>query len=611
MLKTISNFYVVTLLFCTLTIGLILSSSHVSSASTTADAAVTVGSACTMTATVDTPHNAEIPNGTNRTEIGTTTLNTICNDSGGFAIYAVGYSNNEYGNTTMINQADSSITFNTGTATSGSNSNWSMKLSQVTTGTFATTIDNSFNNYHNVPNTYTKVAHRDSATDAVSANPATGTSISATYQTFISPTQAAGTYQGKVKYTMVHPAASAKPVHPLNDADCPIGNICYSVNSNDIQGSMSSLGEIVTSSQAGKQSVSGTTATLIAPNYKRVGYGFAGWSTDYKADNSSKIYGPNETIDLATGEYAENEKLILYPVWVESTGVLQTWTGCSGLTPTVYESETGNLVASLDSITALTDIRDGNTYAIARLADNNCWMIDNLRLNSEYSTDSSLAQGFGGIFIGLDSSEDNFTTTATPTGIYDTETNITGAQNGSRMPRYNNNNTKIGGKNASGKTLTPSYNNNTNAVQWFAYGNYYTWSAAIANTKYYNNMSGSDAAGTSICPKSWRLPFGGIRTTTNFSFSKLDYEMGGTGDDQSTEAASKRWRKFPNNYVYSGYYDGTLTYYRGERGYYWPASTLGEVYAYRLYIGAGGIGPGTEKNLRVRGFTLRCVTSGT
>ncbi|MBR3138397.1 hypothetical protein IKG38_00005, partial [Candidatus Saccharibacteria bacterium] len=175
-------FFVVLVLFSFLIIsGIVLTSSGTSSASSTADAAVTVGSACTMTATVDTPHNAEIPNGTNRTEIGTTTLNTICNDSGGFAIYAVGYSNNEYGNTTMINQADSNITFNTGTATSGSNSNWSMKLSQVTTGTFATTIDNSFNNYHNVPNTYTKVAHRDSATDAVSANPATGTSISATY----------------------------------------------------------------------------------------------------------------------------------------------------------------------------------------------------------------------------------------------------------------------------------------------------------------------------------------------------------------------------------------------------------------------------------------------
>ena len=55
----------------------------------------------------------------------------------------------------------------------------------------------------------------------------------------------------------------------------------------------------------------------------------------------------------------------------------------STLTQANYDSETGVLSAALSSVTALTDQRDGETYAVARLADGNCWMIENLRLDAE------------------------------------------------------------------------------------------------------------------------------------------------------------------------------------------------------------------------------------
>ena len=633
MLKTISNFYVVTLLFCTLTIGLILSSSHVSSASTTADAAVTVGSACTMTATVDTPHNAEIPNGTNRTEIGTTTLNTICNDSGGFAIYAVGYSNNEYGNNTMINQADSNITFNTGTATSGSNSNWSMKLSQVTTGTFATTIDNSFNNYHNVPATYTKVAHRDSATDAVSANPATGTSISATYQTFISPTQASGTYQGKVKYTMVHPASEI----PAQPQTATSGCINYFANTTTAEGTM------------GCQSISAsaTSATLLASNFSRTGYGFAGWSDayDYETNPNAHFYGPQEDITFTAGQYTgANNGLALYAVWVKSAGSLQD----ASKVATLCGTGTGSLTtaptdgtANLASVSALTDERDNETYAIAKLADGKCWMIENLRLEAENTRTAekqALAQGYGasttyGNFSGLaDAESASFSSTYSANSLYYSGTqsgtasiNI-GTYNypGNRMPRYNNLNTQ---SRASNPTSNIFSSDNTDGGM-YSYGNYYTWHAAIANLTYngYNNIS---TISTSLCPTGWRLPRSGDKTriTSNddndFWNLIVDAINGGTNpanyDSQTmpyyTDASEAgpvvaKLRNYPNNFIYSGYFRGSSAYGRGSGGDYWSFTAYDYSSSYAMDLNNSPRAyPGTANDSKYEGHSIRCTVS--
>ena len=101
-----------------------LSSVTVSATSTTAS--VNVSEACSMNATVTTPHSATVPPNTYQADIGTTTLNVTCNDSGGFAIYAVGYTGDEIGGTNstkLVGNTNSSNTISTGTATSGKTSN--------------------------------------------------------------------------------------------------------------------------------------------------------------------------------------------------------------------------------------------------------------------------------------------------------------------------------------------------------------------------------------------------------------------------------------------------------------------------------------------------------
>jgi hypothetical protein len=149
-------------------------------------------------------HTATIMNGNHNSNIGTTTVTAFCNDNRGFAIYAIGYTDEIDGKNVMVSSVSSDHDIVTGTATNG-NSQWAMKLSAVTspTPTYPVTIQNGFDSFHTVPDDYTLVAKRETSTD-VGAN-AEGASFTSTYQVYVSPTQPSGTYTGKVKYVMVHP----------------------------------------------------------------------------------------------------------------------------------------------------------------------------------------------------------------------------------------------------------------------------------------------------------------------------------------------------------------------------------------------------------------------
>ena len=590
---------------------------------------VSVPESCTLTSSGVNSHNAETNNGQTNDQIGETTIKVFCNDNTGYALYAIGYTDNEYGKNVLVNSViDSSFDIATAATITTGTSSWAMKLTKTgssylpivagsTDDTNKQTGDPDFSGFAAVPAEYTKVAYYLSSTD--SGATASGSNLTTTYRAYISPTQPAGTYVGQVKYTLVHPSTAGKPVTPLKDSDCPAGYVCYAPNASDIVGSMDSLGSISSSPTAGKISV-GTSATeinLIAPNYARSGYGFAGWSTDFTTTNASTIYGPNETLTVPSATLA-TKGMILYPVWVASSGTLQEFScASSSLTPATYNSTTGKVSATLSSITALTDSRDGNVYAVAKLADGYCWMIENLRLDANHSTDGSLAQGYDTGFIGLPDSEDaNFDTNGTANNLYSTGNYRT-------MPRYNNNNIKFGGKNASGTDLVAGYNTNTNTAQWYSYGNYYSWPAAKATITNYESYSATDAVSTSICPAGWILPLGyqstGALDDNEQSstwrvrgFSYLDRIMGGTGQNSSTNSVtnasnSANWRSFPNNFVYSGYWDGAQASTRSSSGFYWSSSANSNGRAYGLGLSSSVVYPGTNYYVKYYGFTVRCV----
>ena len=198
----------------------ILTSSTTSAESVVSNVAITIPVSCNLNSTLDSPHTATINNGTFAEDIGTTTFKVFCNDSNGFSVYAIGYSNEEFGNTNMLATVNGSLapSFNiaTGLATSGDTSNWAMKLTKVA-GLYEPTIlsdaNGSFADYHVIPTDYTKVATLASNTDFTS-----GSSFQSTYRAYISGTQPAGTYAGKVRYVIVHP----------NDEDAPLPGITLS-----------------------------------------------------------------------------------------------------------------------------------------------------------------------------------------------------------------------------------------------------------------------------------------------------------------------------------------------------------------------------------------------
>ena len=182
---------------------------------------ITVPASCSLTNTIGSPHTATIETGVYQDDIGETTFKVFCNDNEGFAVYAVGYTGDAFGNTTMKPSTLAvSNAIATGTATSGSTSNWAMKLMAVS-GDYAPTLETGFNDYHVIPDTYTKVASYASNTDG-----STGSSFKSTYGAFISQTQPADSYTGKVKYTVVHPANAATPITPAATMQNMSSSVC-------------------------------------------------------------------------------------------------------------------------------------------------------------------------------------------------------------------------------------------------------------------------------------------------------------------------------------------------------------------------------------------------
>ena len=425
-----------------------------------------------------------------------------------------------------------------------------------------------------------------------------------------STTQSGGTYTNTVNFYAV-----ANPEPTLGPVACEAGKICYNVNTFDpTEGTM---GKQVFA-EDGSYITNGSTVTLLASNFSREGYGFAGWNTSY--DYTGTNYGPNESIITPTDTSING--LSLYAVWVPSVGNLQDWTCPSSAS------------MPIGAVVALTDQRDGETYAVAKLADGKCWMIENLRLDNTATANTSgtSAQGYGGQFAGLADPEamSLFDYATTANTLYSTDgANNTigiGTSNASyRFPRYNNVNTPAS---ALDRPQDPTANHSVNMISnasMYSYGNYYTWPAAIADTTYYitNNQS---IVSTSICPSGWHLPRSGDKTNesnnefwalivtginngikpANYDGSIQPYYAG------SSEGlnASRALRAYPNNFIYSSSINGGSSALRGSTGAYWSSTVYRGSNAYLFSFGVTDVMPVADAN-KYQGVTIRCVMSST
>ena len=509
----------------------VLSSSIVSADDCVVDVInITVPAACTLEGIGMNSHNATINPGTYNSEVGTTTLKAFCNDSNGFAIYAIGYTNNTDGNNNLVSTTlTSPVNIPTGTATSG-NSQWAMKLATQTSPepAYPITIQNSFDSFHTVPDDYTLVAKRTAATD-VGTN-ATGSILTTTYQVFISNTQPADTYTGKVKYVMVHPNTHSAPV---------------ACNPN---------------------------ATTISE---------VKCMQDFAGENHDAIM-----TSLATG--------------------------------TQY---------------TLKDKRDGKEYTIAKLADGNVWMTQNLDLDlvaGDTYTNEDTDIGYNTTTGEYETAawspmrstyatSNSQTTTWCQGGLFNTEYGYCEENDtpesydpgdlywNSTLSAYSDWETYYGTCDYS--TSTPSclginpigtYTSSTGTAQLHL-GNYYNWTAAVAM----NDSSDYDTSGElieqSICPAGWTLPRIG---NGDDSFQALWEEYGYDENDGFTNI-SNVWSS-PLYFPASGYFNGVLLNV-GIDGGFWSPVVGDEISARGAFFGVDGNADPSYYGLRGGGTSIRCV----
>lgn len=248
---------------------------------------------------------------------------------------------------------------------------------------------------------------------------------------------------------------------------------------------------------------------------------------------------------------------------------MQTFTGvhCSALP--VYTGSNPSAIRSL------TDSRGGTTrtYEIAKLADNNCWMLTSLKLGSTSGSitltpaDSNVANNFTlpQLYGGTDSAQRDYDNPKT----------------------YGH----VPGDTGSGATN---------------YGYLYNWSAATAGESRTTMPAGSGNASHSICPAGWRLPTGGSPSS---DFGQLDVAFGGTGAYVSGGPSIAKWQPSgPFRGSFSGYwFDGFTT--QGDTGRLWSASASPSSLVGAFYAGfdPSSVRPGDGSVVRYLGVGVRCL----
>ncbi|MBQ6320706.1 InlB B-repeat-containing protein [Candidatus Saccharibacteria bacterium] len=331
---------------------------------------------------------------------------------------------------------------------------------------------------------------------------------------------------------------------------CEAGYICYNGNGDDGTGEMPD-----------QAASSNASVALIGTNFSRAGFGFTGWNTE--PDGSGTQYGPGQTIqtgDLSLGG------LKLYAKWVPTAGTLQNWTGCSAM--------------STGEVTALTDLRDGETYTVAKLADGNCWTTENLRLDpatalvSRASTNGPTAE-----FVRRAPLAESTNTLCTA--------NDAACLN---QIQYNSNNLN--------RSLTAEYNVN-DVRSWYGYGMMYNWFTATAGNGTTETTGGNSVDGD-ICPAGWKIPQGGSTSAELYLWVFTAINRGARAD--------ATLRTYPNNWYWSGDYNGSAPTGRGNHGRMWTATAASASNAYRLGYGNGSdVTAATNNYNKWVAFPVRCV----
>ncbi|MBQ9020086.1 hypothetical protein IJ096_02075, partial [Candidatus Saccharibacteria bacterium] len=257
---------------------------------------------------------------------------------------------------------------------------------------------------------------------------------------------------------------------------------------------------------------------------------------------------------------------------------------------------TSSMCSSLSTSTAtsdnrilLKDTRDNKVYNVAKLADGNCWMVQNLALD------------------GTDSNGNVRTLTSADSDVTANRTLAVNISDGTTSNKTSVQIISDWAENSGCLGTTNCVSGNTEK-----YGNFYNWYAATATTGT-SSLRDADAS-DSVCPKGWKLPTSAAYNTASSSapdksYGKLMYSVlnySGSGGWSSSNV--QMMQQAPLWFSFPGFYDSGLDN-QGDYGYYWSRN-----YALYLFFSTDGrLYPQSNYNnngLKYRGFSVRCVFNG-
>ena len=309
------------------------------------------------------------------------------------------------------------------------------------------------------------------------------------------------------------------------------------------------------------QTINEDIATALTANaFTLTNATFGGWTTN--PDGTGDHYTDEEVVTNLTGG---GQTITLYAKWKKT---LQSITNMQEMTSDICYATTVGTTATL------RDISDNSTYSVAKLADNKCWMTQNMRLDF-----SKLVENI---------SADN---TNNPSSAFITTANT--------KPAANNGTWCTTDSSACDDQLQYNTVNIGNST-YDNYGVYYNWYTATAGNGTYSMSTQNTSTTGDICPKGWHLPTGGTATDTNFKVLNNAINSGSISSPSGLMAA-------PANFVYSGYVGVSSVSYRGSYGYYWSSTADSSMYAYGVRLLSTDVYPGTGGASKYNGFSVRCV----
>ena len=603
-------------------------------------ASVTVPDTCYMSST-STTHTGTASGGTYTENFGgESTVTVTCNDRNGYSVYAVGYSNDIEGTNGLIGTSTGLI-IPSGTSTSTNVSNWAMKLTPVA-GTYAPTIlsdtNGSFANYHIVPTTTTKVATLTS-----DINVSNSSQFKTSYAVAVAPSQAADTYIGKVKYTVVHPnysnADGTLESYPItlgfgaNTSSIVIDGVTYTSTSatpnltygtHTISGTYPSGYEFSSWAASGSVSVASTssasttltvtgTGTLtltgkaspitLTINFGTGIYGVMVKSGSLTGDSMGLVTTSGGTVDLTS----TSTNYYLIPLYKKQY-TFNNWTASGGTVTSdttnsygyyYYRAQTGatntaTISAKSLGTTSSTTMQNLSASscthapsAVKDSRDNEVYYIQRLADGKCWMLEN-LRLASGTLTSSNSNVSSSFTLPTSGTTCFATTANCDSSGN-STHTGYT-----VAAINTSYKTTTKTgYGPGRNYV-----GVYYNYCAASAGT--ICAKSNSSNASYDVCLAGWKMPAGGSGSGVGNAAGGYYYLY-----DTSYKANQEAFR-YALSTPLSGYFGSGSAYGQGAHGGFWSATKYSSSGMYVLYTYSSDVSP-TGTNNRYFGSSVRCI----